>query len=280
MLLRPGLGRLLAALGVMLLCAFSAPAETREADVPETAPAEEVLAEDDPLFDDEFDAEEEIFDPFEPANRWIFKFNRGLDTVFWDPLTKFYQFVVPEPARRALRRSSANLNSPAIMVNSLLQLRFKDAAKTGGRFVLNTTVGMLGLFDAAADGAGWEPTHADFGQTLAKMGCGQGPYLIVPVFGPNTVRDGIGNLVDLAFQPLTYFFGPFAVEQVFIGGGRGLILREQVARELDALEESSIDFYAALRSAYIQNREAEIWGDQQVRADRSGASPVSAMTAF
>jgi phospholipid-binding lipoprotein MlaA len=238
----------------------------------------------DPLFDEEFElpSEYEVYDPWEPANRWIFRFNQGLDTVFWSPLTTAYQFVIPEPARRALARSAANLNAPSIFANQLFQLRFEDASKTLGRFVLNSTVGMAGLFDAAADGAGWEPTHADFGQTLALLGVGSGPYLVVPIFGPSTVRDGVGNLVDLGLQPLTYVFGIISFEQVFIGGGQGLIRRDRVDRELEALEASSIDFYAALRSAYLQNRQAEVWGDRprEEHAERSGAFLTSAFTAF
>ena len=112
-----------------------------------------------------------------------------------------------------------------------------------------------GLFDAAAE-AGLEIGDEDFGQTLAKAGVGSGPYIMVPVFGPNTLRDGVGGIVDLAFDPATYLLGP--IQGLFISGPRGFALREEFADDLAALEESSVDYYAAMRSAYLQTREAKI----------------------
>jgi phospholipid-binding lipoprotein MlaA len=202
-------------------------------------------------------------DPWEPANRVVFGVNEFLDTVLFDPITEGYQFVVPEPARRCVRRLFINLNSPSVLVNDLLQLRFQDAATTAGRLVVNTAIGWGGMFDAAIE-LGLESHHSDFGQTLARAGVKSGPYVVLPVFGPSTVRDGFGDLVDRMFQPLTYLLGP--TSQIVLGTGNGLAIRDENDEKLEALEESSLDFYAVLRSAYFQHRDAEIWGHTYVDA--------------
>jgi len=215
----------------------------------------------DPLFD-ELDAAEEqadTADPLESTNRAVFAFNRGVDRAVLGPLTRGYQATVPGPARAAFYRAFRNLKAPSIFVNDLLQLRFKDAGKTLGRFLLNSTIGAAGLFDAGIE-MGWEPHAADFGQTLGHYGVDTGPYLVLPLLGPSTVRDGVGFFVDGLFQPLTYIIGPGQLLTVAlpIGGGRGLTMRDRYSNELQALEESSVDFYAAMRSAYLQSRDAHI----------------------
>lgn len=216
---------------------------------------------EDPLldveFDEGFDFEDEsiVSDPFENTNRAFLKFNRGVHRWLLSPITRGYQFLVPEPARKGVRRALINLKSPSILVNDLLQLRFKDGAETLGRFLLNSTIGMGGLFDVGIE-AGWEYHSADFGQTLARVGVVSGPYLVVPVLGPTTVRDGLGDIVDIMFQPLTYLVGP--APNLLIGGGRGLAELDAKTEVIEALEISSVDYYAALRSAYTQNRQAEI----------------------
>jgi phospholipid-binding lipoprotein MlaA len=234
-----------------------APAGEAAADVP-------LASEPDPLFDEDFDAELEFesdmerSDPFENTNRKFFAFNEGVNKIIFDPITRGYRFVVPKPARKGIRRVFLNLNSPRIFVNDLLQLRFRDAAETLGRFALNSTLGVGGLFDPAIE-AGWERHDSDFGQTLAKMGVASGPYLVIPIFGPSTVRDGVGSVVDLAFQPLAYILGPSELLlQLYIGSGNGLTALDAAHDKVEALEGSSVDFYAAMRSAYLQNRRAVV----------------------
>jgi phospholipid-binding lipoprotein MlaA len=233
------------------------------------------LAGPDPLFDDDvFDEQQDVYDPLEGMNRVFFGFNQYVDNYVWTPITTVYQWVVPEPGRRAVLRAFRNLGSAPIFVNDLLQLRFRDAGETLGRFVLNSTVGMAGFFDAAVE-AGWEYHHSDFGQTLAIVGVGKGPYLVLPILGPTTTRDGFGVIVDRAFEPLTYVFGFGLLGptiQILVGAGNGVATREVYVESLTALEESSVDFYAALRSVYVQNREAEIWAHRN-RPD--GAPPRS-----
>ena len=216
--------------------------------------------ESDPLYSDDFDRELEAQpsgfpDPFEPVNRGTLHFNRFLDRVLLDPVTHVYDFIIPELAEPAIRRMFQHFATPAELFNELLQLRFRHAGGTAVRFVVNSSVGVVGLFDFARC-EGFVHHHADFGQTLAGYGIPSGPYLIVPIFGPSNVRDGFGNLVDGFLHPARYFLGP--AQQLTFGSGAGLAAREKHYKALNELEKSTIDFYAALRNAFYQARIAEI----------------------
>ncbi|MCH2173385.1 VacJ family lipoprotein [Myxococcota bacterium] len=234
--------------------------DTRENATAEPAPAANddlLLWEDDPLLDLEFEELPNYPDPWESANRKIFAFNRQVDRWAWTPVTKTYQFFFPEFARRGIHNFFLNLGEPVVLVNQLLQLRFRDGAVTVGRLVLNSTAGIGGLFDAAGRGAGWGQRREDFGQTLAVWGVSSGPYVIIPVFGPSTVRDAAGSIVDRAMDPVTFFVGPLEWI-VVLGAGEGISLRDAHARDLKELEKMSVDFYSALRNVYFQVRMAEI----------------------
>lgn len=209
----------------------------------------------DPLFDEP--DEDEIQDPLEPSNRAMFAGNRRFDRWLVDPISRAYSFVVPRPARQAIRRVFVNLNSPSVFVNDLLQLAPRRAGTTGARFVINTTVGLVGLWDAA-DWIGLEGHHTDFGITLAKYGVASGPYLVLPLVGPTTARDAFGDLVDILMQPQTWFLGPTTWVFVAYQGGEGFTLRDVHRDALKALEETSVDFYIAMRFAYLKNRAKEI----------------------
>jgi phospholipid-binding lipoprotein MlaA len=233
----------------------------------------------DPVFDEATDDGPGVGfpDPIEPVNRVTFVINQKFDDWFIEPLTKAYRFVVPAPARRAVRRAFVNLDSPVTFVNDVLQLEPGDAAVTVARFVLNTTVGVVGLFDVAGEYVHLKGHESDFGQTLALSGVPSGPYLIMPVIGPTNVRDGTGFIVDFLFRPTTYLFTPGGA--VFVAGfvqpGQGFLLttllesstelaegmttREAAGPALDALEASSLDYYVSIRNAYYQNRTAIIW---------------------
>jgi phospholipid-binding lipoprotein MlaA len=194
-------------------------------------------------------------DPIEPLNRKFFIFNDHVDQYVFLPVTNAYQFVVPMPIRASVRRFFRNLRAPVHFVNNLLQLRFRDAAETFGGFVLNSSAGVVGLFDPSAE-LGWEQHETDFGETLGVFGVKSGPYLVVPLLGPSTLRDGIGVIVDRAFDPLTYVLG--VGDLIFIGGSSGFVTREANSKALEALRGSSVDYYAAMRSAFTQNRESRI----------------------
>lgn len=218
---------------------------------------------DDPLFGD---IDSEIAeaptgfpDPLEDVNRETLGFNRLLDRWLLDPVTRVYRDVLPPPIKASIRSAFRNLSSVPGLVNHVLQGEVTDACVTVGRFTVNSTVGLFGLLDPATQ-LGLDERHADFGQTLAKLGVGSGPYLIVPALGPTTVRDGVGGIVDIFLHPTTFFFGPF--QRLFYSGGSGLSLREANYEALKALDESSVDYYAALRNGYYQARMAEIWGSE------------------
>lgn len=201
-------------------------------------------------------------DPLEPINRGFFFLNRGVDAVLLDPITDLYAFLVPDPGRLAVRRVFDNLNSAQIFVNDLLQLQFEDAAVTAARFAINTTLGLGGILDPA-ERLGLERHESDFGETLARVGIGPGFYLMLPLLGPSTVRDSVGDGVDGFMLPQAWILG-FG-SRLLLDGGDGLSLRERHQEELGALRDSSVDFYAALRSAFWFDRE----GALRARLERS-----------
>jgi len=210
----------------------------------------------DPLFDDEFDQDPASFpDPWEGANRGLMGFNRRLDRWLLDPLTRGYRWVAPAAVRSAVRRFFANVGSVPIFANDVLQLRLRCAAVTFGRVLTNSSIGIGGLFDPARRW-GLERHEADFGQTLSRVGIGSGPYLVMPLLGPTTLRDGTATLVDAAFNPAFWVLGP--AQQVTYGGGAGLSTRDAHFEALMALAESSVDYYAALRNGYYQSRMAQL----------------------
>lgn len=216
--------------------------------------------DDDPLYGDEFDRELEAQpsgfpDPLEDMNRGVLHFNRFVDEIFLDPITRVYDYFIPEAVEPAIRRAFQHFATPAVLLNETLQVRMEDMAETAGRFVVNSTVGVFGLFDVARC-EGLEHHHADFGQTLANYHVGSGPYLVVPLLGPSNVRDLSGDVVDGLLHPARYFLGP--AQQLTFGSGAGLATREKHYQALSALEETAVDFYAALRNAYYQARTAEI----------------------
>ena len=208
---------------------------------------------------DAYAAYKEANDPFEPTNRVIFQFNRGLDALIFKPLAQAYVTVVPEPGRRSLRNVLNNLRSPVILANDILQAEISRAGVTIGRFLINSTLGLAGLFDVADDFG--LPFHdEDFGQTLAVWGVPEGPFIMLPVFGPSNPRDAIGKAVDTFFDPLWYVFDHNDIEYAALIRSMvdGIDRRAQVLDLLDEIERTSLDFYATIRSLYRQRREDEI----------------------
>ena len=201
---------------------------------------------------------ETAYDPLEPLNRSIFKVNQAVDFVVIRPISETYHQVVPDPLEDMVTSFLRNLRTPVILLNELLQGDWEGAEVAATRFFLNTTVGIGGLIDIAGYG---NPDLAyrseDFGQTLGVWGVGNGPYLVIPLLGPSNLRDGAGRIVDVATDPLTY-----ADSDTLTFTRLGLTAVDARSRSLDALDEierSSIDFYAAIRSLYWQNRRSEIF---------------------
>ena len=202
--------------------------------------------------------EDEIFDPLEPVNRAIFSFNNFADKIILEPAAKGYK-KLPSPIQSGIGNFLNNLKLPLVVVNQLLQGQGKNAAESSGRFIVNSTAGLFGLIDVA-EKIGLEQKQEDFGQTLATWGVGDGFYIVLPIFGPSNVRDTAGMILTYTTDPIN----AYAVRE-----GEAWLLplrtatnaidqRSKIIDEVNALRNNSIDYYAAVRSSYYQNRKAAI----------------------
>jgi len=203
-------------------------------------------------------AANDVNDPLEEVNRVMFGIHNVADKAVIAPVARVYRFAIPEPGRKGVRNVLRNLNSPVILANDVLQGEGERAGTTLARFLINSTVGVLGLFDPATD-MGFERHFEDFGQTLAVHGMSEGPYLFLPIFGPSPPRDLLGRFVDVAMDPITWVGGEDF--QYFKYGRTALQVIEFRAQNLDTLDEierTSIDYYAAVRSLYRQSRDGAI----------------------
>ncbi|MDE3016116.1 MAG: VacJ family lipoprotein [Pseudomonadota bacterium] len=193
-------------------------------------------------------------DPLEPLNRGIYQFNYVFDGVLLKPMTLIYQGVVPEQGQVMVSHFLENIYTPVVFVNSVLQGDPKNTFRTLCRFVINTTLGIGGLFDVASD-MGIRNRPADFGETLAFWGAGPGPYIELPIAGPSDLRDAFGRLGDAFMTPTNY-----AKNAVWISvwAATAIDERSKNMELLDGIYSSSLDPYATLRSAYIQKRASDI----------------------
>ncbi len=197
-------------------------------------------------------------DPWESFNRKMFALNIFLDDNFMTPVAKGYRATTPPIARRGIRKFLANVRSPGIFVNDLLQGEFKRAGTTLSRFVINSTLGAGGFADPAA-GLGLEKHSEDFGQTLAVWGLPSGPYTVLPFFGPGTVRSGAGSIGQIALNPLVYIQTDAAEIARYTQAGVGLVsTREQFLDPIQDIRDNSLDYYSSMRSFYLQNRAQQI----------------------
>lgn len=202
---------------------------------------------------------DEANDPLEPMNRAIFDVNKTLDRNILKPVAIGYRDVVPADIRNSLRNFFNNVSSPVIFINDILQGQPGRAAETLMRFAINSTAGMLGLFDVAGE-YGLERHKEDFGQTLAVWGVDEGPYLMLPVFGPSNVRDTAGRIADSFMNPFTYWAAnnDLTYAKIATTVVSGIDTRSRHIEELEDIEKNALDFYATLRSLYRQNRRSEI----------------------
>ena len=213
----------------------------------------------DSLFGLEADEDIDDNDPLEIPNRFIFAFNQTLDVFVVKPAAETYRFLLPELIRNSIRNVLRNLATPVVLINDLLQGEWERAETTLARFAINTSGGVLGLFDVASD-EGYEYHKEDFGQTLGSYGVGEGAYLVLPLFGPSSLRDGFGRVVDIFLDPFTYLARAEDLEAEFLLRPvvEGIDTRSRNIETLEDLERDSIDFYARLRSLWRQNRQNEI----------------------
>ena len=194
-------------------------------------------------------------DPLEPMNRYFFEVNRGLDELVLKPAAAAYNAALPYPVQDSVRAFINNLRSPIILANDLMQGEGDRAYVTFSRFIVNTSIGLLGLFDVATE-IGLDYHDEDFGQTMAVAGVGSGPYLMLPLLGPTNPRDLVGRVVDFAFDPLTYIGGADA--RLARTSADTVDYRNRNRKTIEALQEGSLDFYATVRNASRQRREDEI----------------------
>lgn len=196
-----------------------------------------------------------VNDPFEGINRVTFAINRTLDDVILGPVAEIYVGLVPRWGRNRVNDALNNLGEPVNFANGLLQGDMERAVTSMLRFAFNSTIGLAGIFDVA-EGIDLSRSDEDFGQTLAVWGVGEGPYLVLPLFGPSNPRDAVGMGVDWLMDPFTRALRSHERYQRMIA--RGIDLRSRYIEELATLEETSIDFYAAMRELYRQHRNNEI----------------------
>lgn len=206
-----------------------------------------------------------VNDPFEGTNRNIFKFNEKLDDYFFKPVAKGWR-KIPDVPRKPLSNLADTAKVPVSLANAILQLNKESIGNILARFLVNMTFGLGGLFDVAStDNFGNMPNvHEDFGQTLAVWGVPDGPYVMLPIFGPSSVRDSIGMGLDAVTNPLSFAYrmNGIGIEGRLSGPVvRGVTRREKYLDYVDEIKAGSLDFYATMRSLYRQKRLKEISGE-------------------
>lgn len=212
-------------------------------------------------------------DPFEVINRpiWDFTWNYA-DKYVTRPLALSYADNMPLPMRKGLHNVALNLNEPASFINHLLQAKFEKAGKTAGRFVVNSTLGLLGLFDPASD-LGWQRHEEEFGEVLGVYGIGDGPYIVVPVIGPSSLRDEVGDFVDGYYWPLAIIdFWPNLARNMVLGLEQraALVEREELIHE-------SVDNYIFVKNAYFQNMKFKVFdGDVPITVNEKEEDDIDA----
>ena len=211
----------------------------------------QALSRDEEAFDEEVTE----YDPWERFNRAMFNFNQRLDRHVLKPVAKVWNFVVPDLAQQSLANAFDNITMPRRLINSLLQLKIEGAGLELARFFLNISMGVGGFFDVATE-LGVPRSDEDTGQTLGYYGVGPGPYLVLPLLPPLTVRDGVGFAADGAMQPISYV-APFAAT---VGMRAGQVINDRALNleTFEEFEQMTFDLYSAVRNAYLQRRQRMI----------------------
>ena len=212
----------------------------------------------------------EVKDCFEGLNRATFKFNQVLDGVIFKPIAKAYR-VLPSPVRAGTGNALDNISTLVTIPNNVLQGDLKKAGVNTGRFIVNTTFGIVGIFDVAEKIGFPEYEKEDYGQTLGAMGVGEGCYLVLPVLGPSTARDTVGSLANMMGGDPWYnvttvndtqYFSDFDYWASRVGAG--IDFRAKNLDSFENLEKNSIDFYASVRSLYLQDRQQKIANSNKI----------------
>ncbi len=217
-------------------------------------------------------SEQEEYDPWEPFNSVMFEFNRKVDKYVVKPVAQVYNFILPDRVQVSISNFFHNVRFVPRFANNLAQGKVKGAGLELGRFIVNTTLGVAGFFDVARDGFNWQTPDEDSGQTLGVYGVRPGPYLVLPLLPPLTVRDAVGYVIDLALDPINWLVFPVVeVEGVpslvahknrttstfaQLGTRVGQIVNERSLNleTFEGVEEATLDLYTAVRNAYLQKR--------------------------
>ncbi len=195
-------------------------------------------------------------DPLEPMNRAIYGFNDGVDSAIIRPVAEGYRAVLPAPVRTGVSNVFANVNDVIVALNNLLQGKVVNAVSDVGRVLVNTTIGVAGIFDVATQ-FGLEKHNEDFGQTLGWWGIGDGPYLVLPILGPSNLRDALARSVDYRTDPITYVRSMRLRNSLW--GVRALSQRADLLDTSKILETAALDPYEFLRDAYLQRRRSLVY---------------------
>ena len=211
-----------------------------------------------------------VKDCFEGLNRGVFAFNKALDNVLFEPIAKGYRFL-PSPLRSGASNALGNLSNVVTIPNNILQGEIKKAGNNTARFAINTTIGILGLFDPATKLGFEKLDKEDYGQTLATWGVGEGCYIVLPVLGPSTARDTVASITTFiggdAWYNVTVKNDTAHFTDFDYYASRGLSAVDFRAKNIDSfesIEKNSIDFYASIRSLYLQDRQQKILNSQKV----------------
>lgn len=202
-------------------------------------------------------------DPLEPFNRGVYRFNNAVDKAVVKPVAKGYNAVMPTFAKTMVSNFFSNLDDINVTINDFLQFKFAQGISDGTRFLVNSTVGVFGLFDVASTGK-LKKHNEDFGQTLGKWGVGNGPYLVLPILGPSTFRDGVGEYADTIPDPI------YQVEH--IPTRNQLIVTQKINRRAElldqekVLDEASVDRYEFMRDTYLLYRKSLLYDGNPPRA--------------
>lgn len=195
-------------------------------------------------------------DPIEGFNRAMFSLNEGVDKVVIKPVAQGYDAVLPQPVQTGVVNVFSNVADVPIAINNLLQGKPGQALSDGGRFLINSTLGLLGIFDVASQ-MGLEKHDEDFGQTFGRWGVGDGAYVVLPLFGPRTARDSVGLAVDIYADPLTHIENVPARNS--LTALRIVSARAELLKADKIVEEAALDKYSYIRDAYLQHRRSAIY---------------------
>ncbi len=228
----------------------------------------------DPFDESPHEAQMEEYDPIEPVNSAIFEFNYRFDKYLLKPVAKVYNFFVPPDVQQSIVNVFQNARFVPRFFNNLLQAKFRGAGIEMSRFLINSTLGVGGLFDPAGIMFELKTPSEDLGQTLGTYGVGPGPFLMIPFFGPFTLRDGIGFIGDSLLDPFNWFILPFvktnSIPQLIqdrsdiriirfgLTGGEAVNLRSLSLETFQGVEEGTLDLYGAIRNGYLQQRKNAI----------------------